>query len=177
MRLVPRVDDSYLSGSFRRATEDIRPYRATRARWWYDRRDGALRLGEASTTEGRFLHVLISDCIASNLPMQAGRAPTVGSSCCVIATYFTSYSLTTSSTPQMNQPLEALRHIQCSMDLDQKHHGKSADIFVVNPYVAAIVAASPHIDRRLKGHYTLRLLYVSRGQERMIYKQKQCYPV
>ena len=76
----------------------------------------------------------------------------------------------------MNQPLKALRHIQCAMELDQKRYGKSADIFVMNPYVAAIVASSPHVDRRLKGGYTLRLLYASRAQGRMIYERKQCYP-
>ncbi|KAK0187425.1 hypothetical protein F5146DRAFT_935028 [Armillaria mellea] len=43
-------------------------------------------------------------------------------------------------TPQMNQPLEALRHIQCAMELDQKRYGKSADIFVVNPGLYASFA-------------------------------------
>ncbi|KAK0438234.1 hypothetical protein EV421DRAFT_1825381 [Armillaria borealis] len=34
--------------------------------------------------------------------------------------------------PQINQPLEALRHIRCSMEADKERSGKS-DIFLINP--------------------------------------------
>ncbi|KAK0502038.1 hypothetical protein EDD18DRAFT_1138989 [Armillaria luteobubalina] len=41
--------------------------------------------------------------------------------------------------PQINQPLEALRHIRCSIEALKEHSGKS-DIFLINPGLYALFA-------------------------------------
>ncbi len=73
MYLVSGMDHSCLPGRLRRATEDVRSSRAARARGSGITTETERYLAvKCSSTESKFLHVLINDCLASKLPIQAG---------------------------------------------------------------------------------------------------------
>ncbi|KAK0234386.1 hypothetical protein EDD85DRAFT_843609 [Armillaria nabsnona] len=95
---------------------------------------------EASDEQLQIFHHLAPEGQGNGLPPETERYLVLKNCRSKLAHHFLK--------PQINQPLEALRHIRCSMEADKERSGKS-DIFLINPglyFSFAICLARARVD-------------------------------